>query len=98
MEDAIAVGMTEEADKVITTGTDAIGINLEEASEKFLKIFYSADAMVSKGMANWETITEYPTPCPTLFLFRSKCEPVAASVGAPLNQNIAKFTPRGWSL
>ncbi|MFQ6053052.1 MAG: DUF89 domain-containing protein [Candidatus Bathyarchaeia archaeon] len=98
MEDAEAAGMVEGADRVITTGTDAIGVNLEEASEEFREAYYAADVMVAKGMANWETITEYPAPCPTLFLFRTKCEPVAESVDAPLQRNIAKLVPEGWRL
>lgn len=98
MEDAEAVGMAGEADVVISTGTDAIGINLAEVSKEFRDSFYAADAIVAKGMANWETITEDPVPCPTLFLFRTKCEPVAATVSAPLQQNIAKLVPKGWRL
>jgi len=98
MEDAEAVGMAEKADEVITTGTDAIGINLAEASEEFRDKFHAADAIVAKGMANWETLTEYPAPSPTLFLFRTKCEPVATSVGAPLQKNIAKLVPKEWRL
>lgn len=98
MEDAEAVGMVEEADEVITTGTDAIGVNLAEASEEFRDTFYAADGIVAKGMANWENLTEYQAPCPTLFLFRTKCEPVAATVDAPLQQNIAKLVPEGWRL
>lgn len=98
IEDAEAVGMVEEADRIITTGADSIGVNLAEASDEFKAVFLAVDVLVAKGMANWETITEFPTPCPTLFLFRTKCEPVAATVGAPLQQNIAKFAPRGWRL
>jgi len=98
MEDAEAVGMDEEADEVISTGTDAIGTNLAEVSEEFKESFYAADAIVAKGMANWETLTEHPAPCPTLYLFRTKCEPVATTVGAPLQQNIAKLVPKGWRL
>jgi len=98
MGDAESVGMTGEADEVITTGADALGVNLAEASEAFRRTLYAADAVVAKGMANWETMTEFPAPCPTLFLFRAKCEPVAASVGAPLRRNVAKLVPRGWKL
>jgi len=98
MEDAEAVGMVGEADRVITTGTDAVGINLAESSGEFRDAFHSADVIVAKGMANWETLTEIPAPCPTLFLFRTKCEPVAAAVGAPLRRNIAKLVPEGWRL
>jgi uncharacterized protein with ATP-grasp and redox domains len=98
MEDAEAVGMVGEADRVITTGTDAVGVNLSEVSREFLDAYHSADVILSKGMANWETLTEYEAPCPTLFLFRAKCEPVAAAVGVPLRGNVAKLVPRGWSL
>jgi len=98
MEDAEAVGMIGEADLVITTGTDAVGVNLSEVSLEFLDVYRSADVILAKGMANWETLTEYEAPCPTLFLFRAKCEPVAAAVGVPLRKNVAKLVPRGWIL
>jgi len=98
MVDAEHVGMVGEADRVITTGSDAVGINLQESSEEFLEAYGSADVILSKGMANWETLTEHEAPCPTLFLFRTKCEPVAAAVGTPVQENIAKLVPRGWRL
>jgi uncharacterized protein with ATP-grasp and redox domains len=98
MEDAEAVGMIQEADEVITTGADAIGVNLTETSEEFNKHFYGSDAIIAKGMANWETLTEVPVPCPLMYLFRTKCEPVARAAAAPLNVNIAKLVPVGWKL
>ena len=98
MGDAEKVGMTEEATEVITTGTDAIGVRLEECSEEFRGRFNGADAIIAKGMANWETLTEVPAPSPTLYLFMTKCEPVANSVGAPLNRCVAKLVPTGWRL
>lgn len=98
MEDAIATGMVEEADEVVDTGSDAIGINLEEASEEFRRRFREADVILAKGMANWETLSEEPAHHPTLFILRTKCEPVASSIGAPLEKNIVKLVPEGWSL
>jgi len=98
MRDAEAVGMTEAADEVITTGTDAIGIRLDESPEWFLERFYSADVILAKGMANWETLTETPAPCPLMYLFRTKCEPVARAVGAPERQNVALLVEKGWRL
>ena len=95
---AEAVGMTEEADEVITTGADAIGVNLEETSEEFNEHFYGADIIIAKGMANWETPTEVPAPCPLMYVFRTKCDPVARAVGAPRDVNIAKLVPKGWKL
>lgn len=98
IDDAKLVGMTELANTVITTGTDAIGIRLDESPESFKRRFFSADLIIAKGMANWETLTESPAPCPILYLFRTKCEPVADSVKAPEHQNIALLVKKGWKL
>lgn len=98
MEDAVEVGMTGVADEVVSTGTDAIGVNPEDCSEEFLRIFEGAELILSKGMANWETMTEFEAPCPTLFLLRTKCEPVAESLGVPLGRNVAKLVPKGFRL
>jgi uncharacterized protein with ATP-grasp and redox domains len=98
MGDAESVGMIEEADEVITTGADSIGVNLVETSEEFNRRFYRSNVIIAKGMANWETLTEVPAPCPLMYVFRTKCAPVAKTVGAPMNVNIAKLVPKGWKL
>jgi len=98
MEDAEVVGMTEEANEVITTGADSIGVNLSETSEKFNAAFYESNIIIAKGMANWETLTEVPAPCPLMYVLRTKCEPVARAVGAPMNVNIAKLVEKGWKI
>lgn len=98
MADAEAVGMNDEADELITTGAASIGINLAETSNAFNKHFYGSDIIIAKGMANWETLTETPAPCPLMYVFRTKCEPVASAVRAPIDVNVAKLVPKGWSL
>jgi hypothetical protein len=98
MEDARAVGMLEVADEVITTGVAAIGVRLDEAPAWFHDRFHSADLIVAKGMANWETLTETPAPCPLMYVFRAKCEPVATAVGVPERQNVAFLAEKGWRL
>jgi uncharacterized protein with ATP-grasp and redox domains len=98
LEDAEMVGMIDEANRLITTGSSAVGVNLSEASSEFIKTYRSVDIIISKGMANWETLTEYEAPCPTMFLFRTKCEPVAESVEVPIGKNIAKLVEKGWKL
>lgn len=98
MEDAEESGMLNDADEVITTGTDAIGVSLSESSAEFKEKFHASEVIVSKGMANWETLTEMEAPCPILFIFRTKCEPVANSLGVPLEKSIAKLVPKGWRL
>ena len=57
LEDA-KMAKIDEIAKVITTGSDIIGIILEECSEEFLKEFESADLIIAKGMGNYESLTE----------------------------------------
>ena len=98
LDDSSMVGMEKIADEVITTGTDAIGIRLDESPQWFLDRFNNADLIIAKGMANWETLSEDPVPCPTMFIFRTKCEPVALSLNSPENKCIAKLVEKGWKL
>jgi hypothetical protein len=98
MEDALMVGMDKVADELITTGADAIGIRLDESPRWFIDLYNNADIIMAKGMANWETMTETPAPCPTFYIFRTKCEPVARAVGAPENRSIAILVEKGWKL
>lgn len=98
LDDAEMAGMMKIADEVITTGTDAIGIRLDESPQSFIDRYQNADLIVAKGMANWETLTETPAPCSLMYIFRTKCEPVARAVGAPENQSIAFLAEKGWKL
>lgn len=98
MEDALMVGMDKAADKLITTGAKAIGVRLDESPQWFIDIYNGADIIVAKGMANWETMTETPAPAPTIYLYRTKCEPVAKAVGAPEGESIAFLVEKGWKL
>ncbi len=98
MEDALMVGMDKAADELITTGADAIGVRLDESPQWFIDRYNDSNLIVAKGMANWETMTETPAPCPTLYVLRTKCDPVARSVGALENQSIAFLVEKGWKL
>ncbi|MEM0216025.1 MAG: ARMT1-like domain-containing protein [Candidatus Bathyarchaeia archaeon] len=93
MEDAEFSGMTKIADRVITTGTDAVGLNIKEVSEEFLSIYNAVDIVFAKGMGYAETLTEYKLARPHVLLFRTKCEPVANFFGVPRNKNVAKLMP-----
>jgi uncharacterized protein with ATP-grasp and redox domains len=98
MDDALMVGMDKIADKLITTGAKTIGIRLDVSPQWFIEIYNNADLIVAKGMANWETMTETPAPCPTMYIYRTKCEPVARSIGAPEDKSIAILVDKGWKI
>ncbi|MEM3641008.1 MAG: ARMT1-like domain-containing protein [Candidatus Bathyarchaeia archaeon] len=91
MEDAEISGMTKIADKVITTGTDAVGLALNEVSAEFLSVYESVDMVFAKGMGYAETLTDYRLKKPHALLFRTKCEPVANFFAVPRNKNVAKL-------
>jgi len=93
MEDAEISGMTKVADKVITTGTDAVGLAPKEFSAEFMDFYNSADMVFAKGMGYAETLTEYRLEKPHALLFRTKCEPVANFFAVPRNKNVAKLIP-----
>jgi uncharacterized protein with ATP-grasp and redox domains len=81
LEDAKEVSMTSLC-KVITNGNDRVGTLLEYASAEFLKEWESADLIVSKGQANFESLSDYDKK-PIYFLLVAKCRPVALETGAP---------------
>jgi len=93
MEDAEVSGMNKIADKIITTGTDAVGLAAREVSKEFLDVYKSVDLIIAKGMGYAETLTEYKLTKPHALLFRTKCNPVANYFAAPREKNIAKLMP-----
>ncbi len=93
LEDVEPSGMSKLADKIITTGTDAVGLLKKEVSPEFLKVYDEAELVFAKGMGYAETLTEYKLTKPHLLLLRTKCTPVANYFCAPRHKNIAKLMP-----
>jgi hypothetical protein len=91
MEDAEASGMSKIADKVITTGTDSVGLAMKEVSTEFLSAYDSVDLVFAKGMGYAETLTEHKLKKPHFLLFRTKCTPVADFFGVAREKNVAKL-------
>ncbi len=78
MEDAEMVGLCELV-AVIDNGTDAPGTVLELCSDEFRKRFQAADMIISKGQANYETLSDEPADI--FFLLMAKCDVVARDIG-----------------
>jgi uncharacterized protein with ATP-grasp and redox domains len=79
MEDARAAGLHESATRVIDNGNDGIGTLLELCSGRFLEAYRSAELIISKGQANYETLAP-DRDDRTFFLFKVKCPVVAADL------------------
>jgi uncharacterized protein with ATP-grasp and redox domains len=91
LDDVPLSGMDKIADDILTTGTDAVGLQKKEVSPEFLKVYDAAELVFAKGMGYAETLTEYKLTKPHLLLFRTKCVPVANYFCVPRDKNVAKL-------
>ena len=69
--------------EVADTGTDGVGIDWDRVSEVFLRLVDEADLIISKGMANLESIYPGKLSCPVFFLFKAKCQPIQDYLHSP---------------
>jgi hypothetical protein len=79
MEDAVSTGVVDMV-KVIDNGYGAQGTVLKYCSETFRDAFDKADLIISKGQANFETLSKVNTKN-IFYLLRAKCNCVAAMIG-----------------
>jgi hypothetical protein len=93
LEDVEICGMNKIADKIVTTGTDTVGLSVKEVSAEFLGVYDSSDLIFAKGMGYAETLTEYKLKRPHALLFRTKCNPVANYFDVSREKNVAKLMP-----
>jgi uncharacterized protein with ATP-grasp and redox domains len=84
-----SAGLEKLFDAVMDTGTDGAGIDWENVSRDFLDLIASADLVISKGMANFETLYPRDVSAPVFFLFKVKCEPIQNYIQAPANSFMA---------
>ena len=81
--------MIDRFDAVADTGTDGAGIDWDNVSDEFLELVASADLIVSKGMANFETLYPKSIATPSFYLFKVKCEPIQNFIQAPVGSFMA---------
>ena len=76
--DAYFVGMDEYA-TIISNGDNSLGTVLERTSNEFKRIYRSADIVIAKGQANFESLSEQEKNI--YFLLMVKCEVIANYIG-----------------
>lgn len=92
-DDALAVGLQNDADALILAGPDTLGISFAEMSAELRAALRSADIVISKGQANYYVFSEYRAQVPgkVFGLFTIKCEPVARLWAVPARAMIAGY-------
>jgi len=79
-EDALLVGMDEEA-RIVSNGDRSQGTVLRRVSDEFRAVYEAADVIVSKGQANFESLSEEKGDI--YFLMMVKCGVIAGYTGVP---------------
>jgi len=83
LKDAYQSGIHKIA-TVVSSGSDAPGTILSLCSKDFLKMYRSADMVISKGQGNFETLSDEKKQI--FFMLRAKCAVVAEHVGCSVGE------------
>jgi len=90
MEDALALGFDKVADCLTTTGGGAeIGLDMDKMPADLAKAIDECTIIIAKGMANYESLSEYRNLPPVAYLMCVKCEMIAEDAGIARGSKIA---------
>ena len=88
VQDAELAGIANMA-KIMTTGTDCIGVLFKECSQEFLKEFDSNQLMISKGQGNYESLSDIKNK-EIYFILKVKCPIIAESIDVKVGSIVLK--------
>jgi hypothetical protein len=89
LEDVRRSGLVGDLGRVMTTGVASPGIVFSLASDRFKQEFESADLVFAKGMGHYEALSELPLQGRFFYCLKAKCQPVADSLGVPIDSYVA---------
>jgi uncharacterized protein with ATP-grasp and redox domains len=89
LEDVRRSGLEAEFGRVMSTGVASPGVVFSLASAQFKREFESADIVFAKGMGHYEALSEFPPEGRFFCCLKAKCQPVADSLGVPMNSYVA---------
>ena len=90
LSDAEAAGL-KKFGKVITTGARVLGIDRIGSSPEFLEAFESADIVIAKGHANFESVVDATRDA--FFILKAKCPVVAARLKVQEGDSVFCYSP-----
>ena len=95
-EDALRIGLDREMDRLLTTGKFYVGIDWDDIPAELEEEIRGCGLIIAKGMANYEATSDRRLPVPIVHILRTKCRPVASSLGVPENINVVRvIMPEG---
>jgi uncharacterized protein with ATP-grasp and redox domains len=92
-KDTAGLGIEKLVDRIVEAPGFAVGIDPDSLKGPFGKMLRSADLVIAKGMANFESLSETDM-APIAYLLRTKCDPVADAMGLKKDINAVKLFER----
>jgi len=95
--DAEQISLSETV-LVIDNGNDAVGTILEQCGKEFMERFHASDVLISKGLANYETLIEYDAENlwqQVCYLFKAKCAFISRYAGVGLGDLVVRVQKAG---
>ena len=89
MEDAIDLKLDEYA-TLITTGARSVGVVNAYISDELHRLLDEVDLIISKGMGNYEGLTEMHFKSPVYFLLTAKCNTIAREIGVEKGNKVVQ--------
>ena len=89
--DVERVDIEKHLDRVLTTSQFAIGLDLKKIDPDLRNEMENAGMIISKGMANFEALSDQDVSIPIVYILRSKCVPVANALGVEIERNVVRF-------
>lgn len=93
VEDAANVGINSIVDRIVTTGSDFIGVDFEFITDEFRKAWEDAFFVISKGQGNLETLAG-PNTKDIFFILKAKCSPVAHELSCNVGELVFAYNKR----
>ena len=74
--------------KLITTGAASVGVVEDYVSDELIELLHSCDVVISKGMGNYEGLTEININRSVFFLLNTKCQAISDEIGVGLRSSV----------
>ncbi|MDO5825578.1 MAG: ARMT1-like domain-containing protein [Methanosphaera sp.] len=87
VSDAYDLGLDEYA-TIISTGTNSVGVVKDYISDELTDLLDNVDLVISKGMGNFEGLTEMDIKTTIYYLLNSKCNVISSQIGVDLGSII----------
>lgn len=89
MEDALDLNIDNYA-TLISTGACSVGVVNDYISDELHRLLNEVDLIISKGMGNYEGLTEMTIKSPVYFLLTAKCNAIATEIGVKKGNKVVQ--------